>query len=415
MQKLNSKFSLYCTRFIYVALMAIPFAASFSSAVVTIVSIFMIVAFLLKRVMLKDFSFSKNPIKWPYLLIMFLALISFIKTISVRASIQGMWKLFYFGSIFTIIIEELKDKKHAKRIITGILLGLLLASLDGVWQLYTGWDFFRHHPYDVETRVGVFPRIRAAFPHTNIFAAYLGLFLPLSVTTFIYFWDKGFKRTVYLIISLLTAFCLFWTFSQGAAAGFIVALILIGIAKKNKFIFIFLVSVMILLPFIMPEGIEDLAKGACAGSIWDILLNPQRIGDFKNALNMIIHNPILGVGVNTYSLNIDKYKIRDNSKFIGDSGYSHNIYLHMAAEIGILGLFSFLWLIFRLFRYGIKKYRVMEDVFLKTSILGIIAGLTAFLINGLTETVLYYPKVAVLFWFQVGLLLGIIKISAKVT
>jgi uncharacterized membrane protein len=53
----------------------------------------------------------------------------------------------------------------------------------------------------------------------------------------------------------------------------------------------------------------------------------------------------------------------------------------------------------------------MQDALLKTCILGIMAGLVAFLVNGLTETVLYYPKVAVLFWFQVGILLGIVKLN----
>jgi putative inorganic carbon (HCO3(-)) transporter len=415
MQTLNNKVSLYSSRFIYTMLILIQFVACFSSAAVTVFSIWMIVAFFIKRISLKDFSLSKTPIQLPFLLIMCFSLLSFLKLIDLRAGAQGIWKLFYFGSLFTVATEELKDKKHLSLIITAAILGLAVASLDGIWQFYSGFDIFRHYPYNFQggyVKQGLgFPRIRAAFPHTNIFAAYLVLFLPLAITMFLYYWNKKFKRTIYLTVAILALFCLFWTFSQGAAAGFLAALIFIAIVRRNKWIFILLACVMILAPFIMPQGIKHYIKDA--NSVWQVVLNRERIGNFRNAINMIMHNPALGVGVNTYSLNIEKYMIKDNSIFIGNKGYADNIYLHMAAEIGIFGLISLLWLIFKLFRYALKKYRLTEDTVLKAYLLGIIAGLAGSLINGFTESILYYPKIAVLFWFQVGVLFGIIKISDK--
>lgn len=407
---MNNKIASYTSKYIYAIIVVIPFFASFSSGAVTGTAVSMLIAFLIKRAFLRDLHFTKTAIQWPFFLIVFFSLLSFIKTSDLRASAEGIWKLFYAFSLVTIITEELNSIKHVRRVVAACILGLLLASFDGIWQLNFGIDIFRLRPYAVQAGMGL-PRIRASFPHTNIFAAYLILFLPLALTILMYHWKKIYKRTAYLIVFILAIFSLAFTFARGAALGILLALIFIGALKKSKLIFILLILVIVLAPIVMPAGIKYWAKEA--NSAWDILLNPERIGDYRNALNMIKSNLFLGVGVNTYCLNIDKYKIRDGSIYVGNAGYAHNIYLHLPAEIGIFGLIAFLWLIFSLFKYGLASYKTINNDFLKATVLGLMGGILAFLINGFTETVLYYPKVVVLFWYEVGLLLGIIRLNKK--
>lgn len=127
---------------------------------------------------------------------------------------------------------------------------------------------------------------------------------------------------------------------------------------------------------------------------------------------MIKTHPITGVGVNTYSLNYQKYKIKEVSGFTGGGNfYGHNIYLHMASEIGLFGLFMFLWLLFSFFKKWFKFFKAGDSSFLMISSLGIAAGIISFLINGLAETNLYYSKIATLFWYQIGLFLGLAKLK----
>ncbi|RKY30167.1 MAG: hypothetical protein DRP74_07545 [Candidatus Omnitrophota bacterium] len=406
---LRKKTAELLTKYICFVVVLIPFMASFSSSAVVGSSITVIIAFIIKRCLLKDFKFIRTPAQVPFLLLFSLSLLSFFKTVDLRASTEGLWKLFYYGSLFTILTEELKGARHARWIINASLFGMALVSIDGIWQLHWGWDFMRRHVYNVQETLGNFPRLRASFPHTNIFAAYLAVFLPLAMSMLLYYWKKKFIRIIYLSVLILAVFCLFWTFSQGAILGVLVAFIFIAVLRKSRFIFIFLAIFAVLVPFIMPQGVKQLISGA--DTVWQILLNPNRIGDFRNALNMISHNPFLGVGVNTYCLNIEKYFINDGSIFVGKAGYAHNIYLHMAAEIGIFGVLAFCWLIFRLFKFGLKKYKTQRNLFIKMYILGVLGGILSFLINGLTETVLYYPKVAVLFWFEIGVLFGLSKFN----
>ena len=82
----------------------------------------------------------------------------------------------------------------------------------------------------------------------------------------------------------------------------------------------------------------------------------------------------------------------------------------MAAEIGIFGPLLFFWLIFRLFRSALATYRKLEENFLKAATLGILGGVIAYLVNGMTETALYYSKMVSLFWIQIGFLSAMPKL-----
>ncbi len=398
-----------CSTIRYLSLVLIPFTASFSSSITNILIAFAIGAFLIPILASDNWMpLKQNPLLIPFSLMMLASMVSFIHTIDLKASVLGMVKLLKYLGLFLAVTEEARDIRHAKGIITALLMGVLLSSLDGLAQLYFGQDFLRHRPYNVGLE-GV-PRLRAAFPHTNHFSTYLALFLPLSICLTFYEY-RGAQRLFAYATSVLALFCLLFTFARGSFLGFLIALTFIGVVKKEKMIFVALLLMMAVLPFAAPSSIRDWQK--TNQHAWEFLWDPQKVGDWRNALNMIRHNPLFGVGVNTYSVNLETYKVKDGSRYQGGVGYAHNIYLHMMAEIGPVGLASFLWLVFRLFKTAFRSYRCLENNFLKTVVLGTAAGLMAFLYNGITETVLYHSKIAPLFWFTAGLLLGASKLAAR--
>ena len=96
---------------------------------------------------------------------------------------------------------------------------------------------------------------------------------------------------------------------------------------------------------------------------------------------------------------------------IGWGGYPHNCYLQMIAEIGILGLGSFLIMLGLLFRRSLQAYRNMENQFLKMVLLGALAGLTGFLIHSFFDTVLYSVQLSSLMWIYMGVIVAIPKIA----
>lgn len=404
--QLRRRISVISEKSLYIIIILIPFAASFSSAAVNTLIGLAIVAYLLKKIINKERYLIATPINIPFLLLILIAAVSIFNSVSLKASIHGIIKLLKYGFIFIIISEQLKDKTHLKRIIIALISGVYLATLDGFYQLCFGYDLLRHKPADFV--IGLF-RVKAAFPHTNIFAGYLALFVPVSIALALYYF-KGKRKLLLGVVSVSVLYCLILTFSRSAVLGGFIAVLFTAIVKRDKLILAILVLTVLAAPFLLPQSIRDWAKST--DSVWELLLNKARLNIYKTSLNMVRAHPFIGVGVNTFCLNYEKYKIHETEEFTGPGYYAHNIYLHTAGEIGVIGLLIFLWTLFALFREWVKSYKHIKDNFLKVCSLGIVAGIIAFLINGLTETNLYYPKIAVLFWFQIGLLLGILKIKA---
>ncbi|MBU2541421.1 MAG: O-antigen ligase family protein [Candidatus Omnitrophica bacterium] len=396
-------------RLLYWLIIILPFVGSFSSAAVNIVVGCLVFTYIFKKILSKDYRLVKTVISIPFLFLILISVLSIKNSTDLSVSIHGLLKLLKYGLLFLIICESVVDVKHIRKIITSSALGLLFASLDAIYQLHFGKDFFRGFPLEFTI---VLPRVRAAFPHPNVFAIYLILLLPLTISVGLYFF-KNRKRLFFTIVSILSFFSLVFTFSRGGMIGFIVAVIFIAILQKDKALLILFVLALFIAPLMLPAGIKDWAKNR--SSTWEVLLNAERIYIYKSSLNMIKDHPFIGVGVNTFCLNYGKYKsVQSYGRTQEDKYYAHNNFLHMAGEIGLSGLGIFFWLLFALFKKATTIYNsLMKGHFLKICLLGLSAGIIAFLINGLTESSLYYSKVATLFWFQTGLLMGIFKVSEK--
>jgi putative inorganic carbon (HCO3(-)) transporter len=85
---------------------------------------------------------------------------------------------------------------------------------------------------------------------------------------------------------------------------------------------------------------------------WGETSNAQRLQIWRQTLVSITDRPLVGVGIGNYPV------VLDQNIFLARAGSSaHNIYLHIAAEIGLVALAAWIWLwtvlyvrVFRWFR-----------------------------------------------------------------
>ncbi|MCM8797686.1 MAG: O-antigen ligase family protein, partial [Candidatus Omnitrophica bacterium] len=342
-----------------------------------------------------------------------ISLISFFNSVNLKSSIQGIEKLLKYGILFVTVADSLRDKKHLRWIIMALIFGLTMASIDGFYSLAFGKDFLRHSPPDFDPRIGTY-RLKAACSDANLFGGYIALFLPVLLAFALYY-SGGRKRIVLLAFSTVSLAAVIFTFSRSAIFGVWLALFFMARLKKDRPIIFLLIVALLAAPFIfiMSGNIREWIRTETS-SFWEILLNYDRPLIYRVALEMIKTHPFIGVGVNTFSLNFQKHKHIANIKLADASGlYAHNIYLHLPAEIGLIGLAVFIYILWRIFKTWYMFNRNTQDLFLKTAGMGIIAGIIAFLVNGLTETNLYTPKVATLFFFIIGLFFGVNKIAKE--
>lgn len=403
----------FCADMIFWLIVVIPFAASFSSAVVDGCIVVLIVLFILKRIL----SGERIPVLQPVLICFFflivIALLSFWNTTSLGASLQGILKLLKYGFVLVIVSLEVRDVAHIQKIVLAAISGLLLVSLDGMYQFIFGVDLLRQSHCSVVIGLS---RLNTTFSSTNVFAGYLVLFIPM-LAALAFYYLKGKARVIGIGIGLAALFCLVFTFCRSAALGLFLVLFVMVLVRKDKVILVFLLLCALAAPLAIPSNIKDWSK--TTNSWVELFLGQDRPIIYETALNMIKSHPFLGVGVNTFVLNYSKYKLHDavldpgNQDKADMNWYAHDSYLQMTAETGIVYFLVFLALLFMLFKGSIIFYYRTGHAFLKVCSLGIILGLLAFLVHGLTETNLYYPKIAVLFWFQVALLMAVMRVGKE--
>ncbi len=186
--------------------------------------------------------------------------------------------------------------------------------------------------------------------------------------------------------------CLILTFSRSALVGLVLALAVIATVRYRPMIALIILGgvVFMFLPFTQDYvgHFVDMIQLSDRASL-------MRLGEYKDALNLISRYPVFGVGFGG-SPDIDTY--------LGVS----SVYLLMAEEMGLVGLAAFL-LIMGLFFYRTATAwfeRVARDTSLAPILLGIAGALLGAMIGGLADHYFFNLKfihAVVLFWLFVAL------------
>ena len=121
---------------------------------------------------------------------------------------------------------------------------------------------------------------------------------------------------------------------------------------------------------------------------------------WRTAVNMIRAHPVIGVGVNTFVLNYSHYKPADDYLH---AVYAHNNVLQMAAELGLLGVAAFGFLLVQ--TYGVWQQLLRhDDPWVRVISTGLGCGIIGFLAAGLLESNLYSSHTNLGFWLWLSTL-----------
>lgn len=395
---------------IYWSIVIMPFSVAIAPAIAnTFIGLFS-GAFLISKLLKKEGIIINKAVLLSFICIIVVSLLSFLNSVNYDSSIHGIVKLLKYLLIFLVCSQAVKDKIHLEKIVFSVCCGVSLSAVDALCQFFFGYDFI--HKIALHYNIGL-PRASAAFPNPNLLGIYMSAFIPLIAgLTILYF--KGKNKVFMSFLTILALAGIFLTFSRGAGLAVYLAILFLSIAGRKKLLVSILIAVLLIFPFVMPKDIKKWAKEVNYNPIV-FMLNQDRISIYNNTINMIKHHPVIGVGVNTFSLNYGKYKTKSAEEYARtpDTIYAHNIYLQMAGETGLLGLGVFILFLFLIFKNAVKRYFKLKDEYLRAVSLSLIASMSAFLINGMTETSLYNARVAMVFWFLIGISLSLNKLAAE--
>lgn len=227
-------------------------------------------------------------------------------------------------------------------------------------------------------------RVFSPFVTPNSLAGYLIMLFPLVL---LFKKDNLFYTKIpQAAIFLLLTFTLFLTKSLGAIIClFLVSCIYIALSRDQaKKLNLFLPALLLLITVIILSFRSCLIQT----HINPIFSVENRLSYWKTSLQIIKHAFFTGLGIGNFNM--------------PQSRYSHNSYLQILAETGILGLLSFLWLIVSALKKALKDFKdsVNKE---KQFILVVLLANISFLLHNLLDFTFYLPEIAFIWWIILGL------------
>lgn len=373
---------------------------------------------------------TSSTLNFPILSFISICILSLIWSDSFFVSLKEL-PLFLTGPLlYFVLINNISEEQQINRILNTILIVGGLFGIYGILQ-YNGIDFaFWAGNIGRQSVFGLFGNV-------NFFAEYLIVPLPLAVSLF--FAARNRIHKIFLLIGILAiGGSLILTFTRGSYLAIGISslfMFLLYLAsrgksfiKEHKKIFIFILALIILVTFLfaLPNplnkpgtAISKIKSRISISQFTESSSLKRRIAIWKFTILMIKDHPLLGSGIGTYKYNTLKYQAeffkQGENRSLYPHGFAdkaHNEYLQLWAEIGIVGLGIFIWLIISYFSCGIKILRKIKDEYKQGIIIGLMGSVVAVLIDGLFGFPLHLPATVILFWLVLALTIVTIKIGA---
>ena len=128
-----------------------------------------------------------------------------------------------------------------------------------------------------------------------------------------------------------------------------------------------------------------------------------RLSLWGAAIRMIAAHPLLGVGPDNFR---HFYGAELGLESWDERVQANNLYLEVLADVGVLGLAAFLWVIVEPLVRALRALRAQVDDRQRLLILGVMVSASAFLLHGLLDSFLAFTPTALLFWALLGILLA---------
>jgi len=291
-----------------------------------------------------------------------------------------------------------RDNKRLNIALAFLIIPAVAVSFIGIYQ----YVFVKVPTAIAWVDVTQFPelstRVYATMENPNVLAEYLGLVVPV-ILGLLWTVKKPIIRLLLLVAASIITLCLILTFSRGAWVGFALAVMIFAVLKEPRLIFAFVI-VALIAPAFMPSVV--MKRIASIGSLEESS-NAFRVSIWIAALRMIKDYWLTGVG-----LGLDAFArvYRDYMIAGTPAVHSHNLYLEIGIEMGIVGIVSFLWFI----QTGISKAvrTAQRNSASSAMLVGMIGALAGHLLHGLFDYVWYSPRIVMLFWLIFGMMAALL-------
>lgn len=319
-------------------------------------------------------SFHLKKIFIPLAILLGAAYFSFLFSTDRVSSRNEIFNLLNYLFLFYLATTVVENKKRERLVHLILLIGIFF-SVPGIFRLIG---------YDAKMEVVVDPKNLAGYL-TMAIPSGIAFILSSRISD-----GREFIRVNFFNIVgfLLMVVCLSLTKSAGAIVGVVSGIFVVLYLNYEKKIFFKFQYIVIATVFlILLILLFQLNRSQVT----------NRFLSWGEALIMVYDRPLVGIGLGAFKTAYGRYRISEI-----DLPYVYNYFLHLSAEVGVIGVGAFLWFLWLVWRQ-IKVSRCLK---LHPFEVGISGGIIAILLYNLVDANLSNPANGVLFWVFLGLLVG---------
>ena len=352
----------------------------------------------------RDRRFSGSPlVKW-ILLFAGVELASTALSVTLTGSLRNGLLTAAFTLFALVVTDTCRKERDLDRLIALIVAAGALVALIGISQAALGvasesdW-------IDEDDFSNITIRVWSTLENPNVLAEYLLLVIPLAVAGI--FTSVSASGKIYSAVAAGTmVLCMLLTWSRGGWLGLAIAAAVFLVLLDRRFIPVGIVGLVVLL-LILPESI--MARLASVGDLSDSSTS-YRVYIWMAAVNMLKDFWLCGFGTGTAAFRSVYPAYSFNAV---SAPHSHNLYLQVFCENGLLGIVALLGAmcsgVLALGRTltvtGSKKTRVRACA--------LMASLAGFAAQSLTDYSFYNYRVTLMFWVTVGLIAALYNAALR--
>lgn len=363
----------------------------------------------------KKYRVQPNILAIPLSLFVIAMMLSLTQAHDFSRAVSVFIFILFTIALSILAVNMVTNRDNLKKTLLVLLVSSLLVGLFGLFQF--GGDVVGLPRTLTLLKEGYtsmvfgFPRIQAFSMEPLYLANYLlipicvGLALAIARVDIIKRW-----WLIGLLILLLVNFIL--TVSRGGYLGLLASFIVLGLfffkkifTWRNVVIGIVTVAVVVYgVAFALSKGqyratneflshvmLQDISRGESIEG---------RLMTFQTALHAYRQSPIFGVGVGNYGPWVKNYpSVRPKTGW----DIVNNEYVELLAETGLVGLVTFGLIILMLILRSLIAFKYATDIFLKATLVGLLAALAGVLVQYNFMSTLYIIHI----WVLIGLLVAV--------
>jgi putative inorganic carbon (HCO3(-)) transporter len=304
-----------------------------------------------------------------------------------------MWLDYMFMPALVILVVAVQPTRRQMMAIVLIMCLAGLALNRGFHDEISGRDFsqFSNSLRDEGGSMG--------YAGINGLAAFEAQFATMLLA-FAAFERKRLLKLGYYALAGFSATCLMYSLSRGGYAALLVGALFLGVVKQRKLL-VLMALFAVTWAAVVPNAVVQRVQMTDEGGELDHS-SETRITLWEDAMQLFDSNVATGTGFDTYAFmhRIGKYED------------THNFFLKVMVETGVLGLLLFFWLLAKMFKMGYRLFRKAKDPFFASLGLGLAGWMAAAMIANCFGDRWSFLQVGGYMWVLAGLVARAVQLEA---